>query len=567
MAGICGPESRRFLGATLVAFAVALSVAAPASASHHRRNHVYRVYHTCANGGCGLHVRTGPGYSAFASVGLLHDGDKVHVVCQATGEPVSGLNGTSSNVWDKLPNGRWVADYYVDTPGTEGAFSPPIPRCGAGHPQITTPCNATSTRPQELVLFCNTSVSDHLEYMNGIHWSSWGGSKAHGTGTLYVQSCSPSCENGNLNQYHAHVVLGHPRYCSIWRINEYTSGFISTSQPGLHKVRLDPRCDVEELPTLSYLRQDSHYETLQPWQGGHVAVLTEPGVARSAAAMTRLVSALDRAFAYYTDVAGQTPLVPADDAFFTLNGRDDVAEVSRVNCGIACSYIGADGTELLAPLFEHGYDEVAQSNLYDQAPFYELGRSFWFWSPQLAFKGPSGAVAGSDPVITGYAVLMRFESMAAAGVSGSPEYFPNGPPPSFATLQSEVTGLAGYYEANPSLTFAGTLAQGKAPGSFVCGTTYCGGTDFWASLMMQLASRHGGDAFLSRFFRAASGLPPATTTVAAVTNWERAASDAACTDLSSVFYTRWGFPRPDGSVTARPPSSTVPEPAGSCGTG
>jgi hypothetical protein len=29
-------------------------------------------------------------------------------------------------------------------------------------------------------------------------------------------------------------------------------------------------------------------------------------------------------------------------------------------------------------------------------------------------------------------------------------------------------------------------------------------------------------------------------------------------------YVRWGFPRPDGSVTPRPPASTVPEPEGRC---
>jgi hypothetical protein len=47
-------------------------------------------------------------------------------------------------------------------------------------------------------------------------------------------------------------------------------------------------------------------------------------------------------------------------------------------------------------------------------------------------------------------------------------------------------------------------------------------------------------------------------------NWEQTASYASCTDLSSVFYVRWGFPRPDGSVTPRPPADAVPEPSGSC---
>jgi len=49
-----------------------------------------------------------------------------------------------------------------------------------------------------------------------------------------------------------------------------------------------------------------------------------------------------------------------------------------------------------------------------------------------------------------------------------------------------------------------------------------------------------------------------------VTNWVKDASYAACADLSSVFYMRWGFPRPDGTVTSRPPAAAVPEPQGRC---
>lgn len=113
----------------LASAASAGASAVSASAAAHPASHAYRVYHACANGGCGLHERTGPGYSHYRSVGLLYDGHRVNIVCQGVGQPVSGLNGTSSDVWDKLTNGRWVADYYVDTPGMDGAFSPPIPRC------------------------------------------------------------------------------------------------------------------------------------------------------------------------------------------------------------------------------------------------------------------------------------------------------------------------------------------------------------------------------------------------------------------------------------------------------
>ena len=137
------------------------------------------------------------------------------------------------------------------------------------------------------------------------------------------------------------------------------------------------------------------------------------------------------------------------------------------------------------------YRRLANHNQYDQIPFYELGRNFWFWSPQLEFKSPD-----QDPVVTGFAVWMRFRSMDAADVKGAPF---NGTP--FGIFPSQVAALAGQYEADPSLTFADTLAMDKSPGLY-------GGTDFWASLMTQLADRHGGQTFVARFWRHAGTLPP-----------------------------------------------------------
>jgi hypothetical protein len=298
---------------------------------------------------------------------------------------------------------------------------------------------------------------------------------------------------------------------------------------------------VEELPPILYTAIDGHTETLIPWQGRHVSVLVEPGVTRDPQVMSNLVGALDRAWDYYEATTGRVP-----GTAHSLNGRDEVAEVTST-CGAGCTYIGATGTEILTSYFESMYQEIAEHDLYNQIPFYELGRSFWFWSQQLEFQPPD-----QDPVVTGFAVLMRFRSMAAAHVKGAPF---NGIP--FATFASQVEALAGQYEADPSLTFAETLAQAKSPGLY-------GGTDFWASLMMQLAERHGGQTFVDRFWHHASDLPVAVSTTDAVTNWEQDASYAACTDLSPVFYERWGFPRPNGSITPRPPASTVPEPKGHC---
>lgn len=88
----------------------------------------YHVYGTCADGACGLKERAGPGFTNYAQVGSVSDGNEIDIVCQTMGQTVTGTSGASSGVWDKLTNGSFVSDYYVDTPNV-GSFSPPIPQC------------------------------------------------------------------------------------------------------------------------------------------------------------------------------------------------------------------------------------------------------------------------------------------------------------------------------------------------------------------------------------------------------------------------------------------------------
>lgn len=104
-------------------------VSAPSSASASPQFYVYYIYHTCANGACGLNLRSGPGYSSYPVTRVLVDGDAVDIVCQTQGQSVSGIDGSSSDVWDKTVQGDYAADFYVDTPGMTGSFSPPIPQC------------------------------------------------------------------------------------------------------------------------------------------------------------------------------------------------------------------------------------------------------------------------------------------------------------------------------------------------------------------------------------------------------------------------------------------------------
>ena len=94
----------------------------------------YYVFHTCVNGRlCDLNTRSGPGTS-YQVTGLLHDGDKVQIVCQTAGQLETNSRGTSTDVWDKLLQGDYVTDLYIDTPGspvTAGAtgFTATIQRC------------------------------------------------------------------------------------------------------------------------------------------------------------------------------------------------------------------------------------------------------------------------------------------------------------------------------------------------------------------------------------------------------------------------------------------------------
>jgi surface antigen len=91
--------------------------------------YVHHVYGTCADGACGVNERSGPGYSSYAIVGNIGEGGEVDIVCQTSGQLVTPNHGTASTVWDKLTNGAYVTDVYIDTSGVGGNFSPPIPHC------------------------------------------------------------------------------------------------------------------------------------------------------------------------------------------------------------------------------------------------------------------------------------------------------------------------------------------------------------------------------------------------------------------------------------------------------
>jgi len=94
----------------------------------------YYVFHTCVNDQqCALNERAGQGTS-YPVTGQLHDGDPVKIVCQTAGQLETNSRGITTDVWDKLIQGDYVTDLYIDTPGSPVAggstgFTASIPQC------------------------------------------------------------------------------------------------------------------------------------------------------------------------------------------------------------------------------------------------------------------------------------------------------------------------------------------------------------------------------------------------------------------------------------------------------
>lgn len=88
----------------------------------------YHVAGACAPGPCTLATWSGPGTTRFKRVDVVSEHQQLDIACQTIGESVTGANRRSSAIWDRLTDGSFISDFYVDTPNIN-EFSPPLPRC------------------------------------------------------------------------------------------------------------------------------------------------------------------------------------------------------------------------------------------------------------------------------------------------------------------------------------------------------------------------------------------------------------------------------------------------------
>jgi serralysin len=263
-------------------------------------------------------------------------------------------------------------------------------------------------------------------------------------------------------------------------------------------------------PPFDYRSFDMVTYKLTPWKGKHIALLTKSDTL-DRIAMAEILSGLDAAYEYYSQLTARTP-----KPFHIYEGLSSIAQVPKT-CGAGCGYLGATGIELLDATFETLYARVKSSGAFDQAVFYEFGRNFWFYGSQLEKV---------DPLVTGFAILNRFLSMDAALLKGAPFR----PGMSYGDFERSILiDLLGEYFADVKWTWRTTLGAGIAPPN----PNNWGAADL-AAAMMNVVQRDAGSMGMQRFWGSMRDLPVANTQIEAMTNFLKAAKIATGKDYRNL---------------------------------
>ena len=236
-------------------------------------------------------------------------------------------------------------------------------------------------------------------------------------------------------------------------------------------------------------------------------------------AMNKWVTAMDGTYNFYYNCTGQYPNCYTNVTCF--NGKSTVAKVPST-CGAACGYLGWTGIELQTAYFDDFYNDLLNYNQYSQEPFYEFGRNYWFYDNKLKYTS-------NDPIVSGYAVFMRFMAMEHLGLQGA-----NFGSWTFPQFQNNVKGLLTNYMSDSSLNWGNTLGIGQGvPNSGLAAT------DLFASFCFYLKDTYGMN-WVQNVWKKAALRPNINTTQDAVDNFIIASSQAANVNLVSLFqYWKW----------------------------
>ncbi len=271
-------------------------------------------------------------------------------------------------------------------------------------------------------------------------------------------------------------------------------------------------------PPVDYTSISGNKLSRYPWRGRKVVVLTaNPSL--DVSTMNALVAALDQAYGVYEEITGAEPTAWEQG---TLDDRDIVAEVpDQLAKSAAMSFLGFTGTEVSATYFASLYDTAHLHGELDQALFYELGRTFWFYGDQLQ---------PVDAFVTGFAIANRFVAMDRIAVHAGPfEKL------SYGDFHSSILNtLLDTYMASSGYTWRNTLTETHAILSPSRNPYGWGSSDLAGAIFYNIYAHYGFDAYKS-FWRALKKRPEAKTDEAVVRNVIAAANTATSVDYSFVF--------------------------------
>lgn len=265
--------------------------------------------------------------------------------------------------------------------------------------------------------------------------------------------------------------------------------------------------------------------SLYAWEGRHVAILSSkndlnPGT------MQLWLDAIDRGYEYYEQATGRVPQL-----FRHFNLKLAIADVPQT-CGAGCGYLGFTGIEAGSTYFDRMY-QWARDGYFGSFLFYELGRNFWFYGDEIAYKDP----VLPWPVVTGYAVVNWWWSMEAADVRIPVAQSCNGT--DHDGWFNHMAAVLDLYVANPQLNWGNTLGsnQGVAPNGCALDANV-----LFNAFLLRVRRDFSDAGFPMRIWREVDARPNATTTQQAVDNMVLAVSVAAGKNLTRIFEEDWRWP-------------------------
>jgi hypothetical protein len=78
-----------------------------------------------------------------------------------------------------------------------------------GKNRVVGGCTQSQTKPSEIILAC----ADGNAGVNHIHWTTFGGATARGTGSYFYNTCTPTCVAGKVKSYSVTLTASKAQPC------------------------------------------------------------------------------------------------------------------------------------------------------------------------------------------------------------------------------------------------------------------------------------------------------------------------------------------------------------------